>query len=357
MQHLDEGTIHSWLDGALAPEESARVEGHVAECAECASAVAEARGFIAASSRILTKLDDVPSGVVPVARPVRRRSFAAWQAAAAVLVVAAGSLVVLRNQRNEATVAASVPVVTSDTAALAPAAATTAAESGVNQKVQPEGTATFQKPPAPPTLTKAAPVPLPAPPRDERRQDAAVGAATTSVAEAPQANVKSAPFATDAMAEPPLRMVREETVAGGKRTLYAVAAADTVILFEPTATEPPSVATNQAAVPSARRAVSPQAVSELSAKAPAIVADSAASIGRAAGAVAQSRSAKASGAASPAALPAQIPPVRTISWVDTTSGRRLTLSGRLPVDQLEEIKRRIERERATAAATVRKPPR
>jgi len=26
MQHLDEGTIHSWLDGALSPEDAARVE-------------------------------------------------------------------------------------------------------------------------------------------------------------------------------------------------------------------------------------------------------------------------------------------------------------------------------------------
>jgi hypothetical protein len=32
----------------------------------------------------------------------------------------------------------------------------------------------------------------------------------------------------------------------------------------------------------------------------------------------------------------------------------LTLSGRLPIDQLQGIKRRIERERAAAA--IRKPP-
>jgi hypothetical protein len=49
-----------------------------------------------------------------------------------------------------------------------------------------------------------------------------------------------------------------------------------------------------------------------------------------------------------------VKPVRTISWVDPTSGRLLTLSGRVPVDQLEDIKQRIERERAAAA---RKAPR
>jgi anti-sigma factor RsiW len=31
MQHPDEGTIHAWLDGALSPEEAARVEAHANE--------------------------------------------------------------------------------------------------------------------------------------------------------------------------------------------------------------------------------------------------------------------------------------------------------------------------------------
>ena len=65
MQHLDEGTIHAWLDGQLPREEAQRVEAHVAECRQCADAVAEARGLIAASSRILMALDNVPRDVVP----------------------------------------------------------------------------------------------------------------------------------------------------------------------------------------------------------------------------------------------------------------------------------------------------
>lgn len=65
MTHIDEGTIHAWLDDALPPDEAARVEAHVRDCAECSAAVAEARGFIAASSRILSALDDVPAGVIP----------------------------------------------------------------------------------------------------------------------------------------------------------------------------------------------------------------------------------------------------------------------------------------------------
>jgi len=71
MQHLDEGTIHAWLDGQLPRDEALEVEAHVAECRQCADAVAEARGLIAASSRILTALDGVPGEVVPKQAPFR----------------------------------------------------------------------------------------------------------------------------------------------------------------------------------------------------------------------------------------------------------------------------------------------
>ncbi|HEX6807495.1 MAG TPA: zf-HC2 domain-containing protein [Gemmatimonadaceae bacterium] len=69
MQHLDDGTIHAWLDGALGAADAAAVEAHAAACRACADRVAEARGLIAASSRILASLDDVPAGVVPIERP------------------------------------------------------------------------------------------------------------------------------------------------------------------------------------------------------------------------------------------------------------------------------------------------
>ena len=65
MQHLDEGTIHAWLDGALPPLEAEQVAQHAVECATCAAAVAEARGIIAGSARIVSALDDVPGGVIP----------------------------------------------------------------------------------------------------------------------------------------------------------------------------------------------------------------------------------------------------------------------------------------------------
>ena len=90
--HIDEGTIHAWLDGALPADEAGRVEGHVEQCASCAAAVAEARGLIAGASRILTALDDVPGAVVPkrvpAAPPARRR----WRAAPWVTGIAAAMI-------------------------------------------------------------------------------------------------------------------------------------------------------------------------------------------------------------------------------------------------------------------------
>lgn len=65
MNHVDEGTIHAWLDGALDAAQAREIEAHVAGCAACSAAVAEARGLIAGASRILGALDEVPAGVIP----------------------------------------------------------------------------------------------------------------------------------------------------------------------------------------------------------------------------------------------------------------------------------------------------
>src|SRR6185437_10934567 len=112
MQHLEEGTIHAWLDGALPPDEAAAVDAHVRSCAACAAAVAEARGMIAGAARIVSALDIARGGVLPSAparqtpRPASGSSM--WRRlhltpsraalAATILVAVAGTLVV-RHQR------------------------------------------------------------------------------------------------------------------------------------------------------------------------------------------------------------------------------------------------------------------
>lgn len=126
MEHLDEGTVHAWLDGALSADEGRRVEEHASSCSECSALVAEARGLIAASSRILSALDDVPrvqttEAKAPTAQSAGQGSSAPalrveradaraprrpwWarpqlSAAAVLAVVALGSFVVARNRER-----------------------------------------------------------------------------------------------------------------------------------------------------------------------------------------------------------------------------------------------------------------
>jgi anti-sigma factor RsiW len=104
MNHIDEGTIHAWIDGAVSAEQAREIEAHVAQCAQCSAAVAEARGLVAASSRILNALDDVPANVTPKRKapiaptaPKRQWRAASWVTGIAALLVAA---VVLRTSRE-----------------------------------------------------------------------------------------------------------------------------------------------------------------------------------------------------------------------------------------------------------------
>lgn len=104
MQHLDEGTIHAWLDGALAPLEAEQVAKHAGECVVCAAAVAEARGIIAGSARIVSALDDVPGGVIPGRAPApamsvwRRLRLTPGRAAlAATILLAVSATLTLRS--------------------------------------------------------------------------------------------------------------------------------------------------------------------------------------------------------------------------------------------------------------------
>lgn len=108
MQHPDEGTIHAWIDGALDADSARELEAHVATCAECARVVAEARGLVAASSRILTALDNVPGDVIPGARPAKPQQVRRFQmtpfwmrTAAAVLIVAGSSALFFTGKLNK----------------------------------------------------------------------------------------------------------------------------------------------------------------------------------------------------------------------------------------------------------------
>lgn len=96
MPHPDEGLIHAWLDGELDAAEAARVEALVARDPEWAAAAVDARGLIAASSRIVGALDEVSANVIPKARPAHRAPRWWMARVAALVVIVAGTTIVLR---------------------------------------------------------------------------------------------------------------------------------------------------------------------------------------------------------------------------------------------------------------------
>jgi len=126
--HPDEGTIHAWLDRQLDDLAAATLEAHLQRCDECAERVAEARGLIAGTSRVLSALDagttsmsDKPvlSAVRPdvepprplvlsgtVRGPRRFRLTPARSAIAAVLVVAVATAIIHEHERPSGGLAA-----------------------------------------------------------------------------------------------------------------------------------------------------------------------------------------------------------------------------------------------------------
>src|SRR5437016_12841699 len=105
MQHLDEGTIHAWLDGALSAAEAEEVAAHVADCRECAAMVAEARGMIVAAGNIISALDHVRGSVIPAPSAPAAGQLSLWRrlrftparaALAATLLIAVASLLTVR---------------------------------------------------------------------------------------------------------------------------------------------------------------------------------------------------------------------------------------------------------------------
>ena len=231
MPHPDEGTLHAWLDGALPADEAARVEAHAAECAACAAAVAEARGLIAASSRIVAALDRVPGGVVPASVPEEARTPAPasvpareparvvpiesarprvsrWRvgplrAAAAVLLVAGGAAVVFRSTEGptmalepQAAPDRTVTAATADVAApeaSAPSARDLAASGSAAPAAQTATEGTTGMRAAPPVANVAGALAAPPPP------SAAPSAAPRARTVAPEAAADEA--AQDALAQ------------------------------------------------------------------------------------------------------------------------------------------------------------
>jgi hypothetical protein len=379
MQHPDEGTIHAWLDGALSAEEAAAVEAHVKECVQCQASVGEARGFIAASSRILTALDNVPRGVVPAAQPKRGIAPWVWRVAATVLVVAAGTLVVVRrtgvnqslsanapfravqrstdSSRNSESAASPFPTATAaapsiqraetsralrDAPAAAPrVAATRPADAAIgsdlrrdreqnqrNGKIAGSNTGVAEQsvparaPAPPPAMAPTSPAAVP------QRFGGLLGNVTATGA----ASAVSAADMAVVAGQSGVRAVGNRRAIGQKITLYEVAPGDTVEFAEQVPAQLESVVTTGM---SRARTMSGQAMAPAEPRPTAKVsapADTSAPVSVSARSITMS----------PAG-------VNTISWKDS-AGQVIKLSGRHTTVELEQIRRRIEQSRAAAGA-------
>src|SRR5881394_595263 len=73
MSHVDDGTLHAYLDAELTPVERARLEAHVAECAACRNRLDEERALLERASGLLG-LAQPPERAAPPLHELRRPS-------------------------------------------------------------------------------------------------------------------------------------------------------------------------------------------------------------------------------------------------------------------------------------------
>ena len=354
MQHPDEGTIHAWLDGALPPEEAAALEEHASSCAQCSAAIAEARGFIAASSRIVSALDVVPAGVIPQPKPVARPWHARTQlrAAAAVLFVAGASMLLLRDQGTSSVEDLSQQVMSETAQATAPTAGTPndggremqsgnqvksaapSSDPGVGQKKAEEKRAesdfTGKGLPAAQAAAKAA-----------------VPAATADAAAAPPpppALQSPAPAVGNVAAD------RTSAAAGisrdssqRRRELARAPLLDNVVVTG-VAAEAVSAADDFAVVDADTTDGRITVRYRTTSGAEVMLTEERTDVNTAA-ARARLRAATSAAPPPPAAARPDSVPVRTIEWVDEAKKRKYRLSGRTSQDVLERLKAKIQEAR------------
>src|SRR5437773_12539734 len=99
MSHVDEGTLHAYLDGELPSGDRATLEAHVAQCATCRTALADERALRDRARAVLGRARPLERPTPPLEqirrtpprRPRRARMPVAW-AAPSVLAPRPGQL-------------------------------------------------------------------------------------------------------------------------------------------------------------------------------------------------------------------------------------------------------------------------
>jgi anti-sigma factor RsiW len=205
MSHVDEGTLHAYLDGELPSAERAAVEAHVAECATCRASLVEQRALRERASAVLGAARPVERPAPPFEQLRRMPNRSPWHvrtsfAWAASLALAVGLGYYLRNPGSgRLAPAAPAPfgVVAQDRAASAQASAQEEkAAAPVRQRLATRATALARRDETEPSAAAE---------RAPRASDSLVGGAVnTAAAQAAPAPAASQPSA----AKPGLDTVR-----------------------------------------------------------------------------------------------------------------------------------------------------
>ncbi|MDQ3081448.1 MAG: zf-HC2 domain-containing protein [Gemmatimonadota bacterium] len=377
MQHPDEGMIHAWIDGALMAEEAASLESHAAQCDQCAAAIAEARGLVAASSRILLALDDVPAGVIPLPVPKARAWYARndLRAAAAVLFVASASLVVARGRQEVSLRTNYVASLSMDTAAPTSASSiATTSTASAEARTMAAAPARDMQPESQMARQRAGTEVI----RDAARPTAAANSMPLAKAgEAEPAGVApivAAPVARDRMTVTNEADFSGKGVRGGSaggvdsgqtRRIGSSQFALEQVVVTGVASEVPRAARANAATLKIVRADTAQRVRTivyevskgvevtLTQTEPTSFDQPTVLRGRSAGAAVQAPSAPLPAPPALATVPrvagsavtVMKAPINSISWADTATGRTYTLTGALARGELEALKLRIAAQR------------
>jgi hypothetical protein len=161
MSHVDEGTLHAYLDGELPSGERAALESHLAQCASCRAQLAEERALLERATALLGSTRPAERAVPPFEqvrraprRPWHMRTGFAW-AASLVLAVGFGYYVSGALQRRPQPEAQ--PLATTQQNRPADKAA---ASEGLRRRKQDSGTIASVTPPPDANPRSAAPLPL-----------------------------------------------------------------------------------------------------------------------------------------------------------------------------------------------------
>ena len=351
-QHPDEGTLHAYIDGELPGAEAKALEAHVATCASCSAALAEARGLVAATSQVITALDAAPAvtrssaavigraGTAPAGRVSRPLIFRMpYARAAALLLLIGGSAFVADRSgmfdggARPRAVSMEAEVVQSSESAIAPA---------------PEAAAS-----APAASAPASPAPT-------SLSTAAVGSASGVVARkeaAPRVAANRAAQDGARAVDNARAMAAPETLASGRQQ-DAATAGSLKRAESAEATRAPALAAVPPAPPMApppparsvdfrlsevvvTSASDPVRVSRYRTKAGTILTLTEEPLRTSFAEESDAPRTAAAGAQRPAAAAMSAPVVSSYRWSSPEQGRTYTLTGPLPVAELEALSRRL----------------